>query len=240
MPERRSGDCATESEHQLFHLLFIFFFLCKVEHGTEDTVPERAAYTEALVVIFIMVQVVIAPKGLHPAKRRIPGMDGIVHAPVEKIAEHKSGEEHKHVIAHDAVKNKAKNGGDDDTGHRGHKQPFPVAGEMMVVAVHDVDELFRPLAFGHPMKDKPVHKVFEKTPEQHAAQEGKRDPYDGKIQPCSTVVQEIYNYREVYAPDHEGMRLGQHLQVVTLEQLGLPFIMYFLEFHDSTIWQKYE
>jgi hypothetical protein len=111
---------------------------------------------------------------------------------------------------------------------------------MVMVAVHHVHEFFGPFAVCHPMKDKAMHQIFEKTPEKHSAQEGEDDPHQGVIQPRSAVIQEIYNDWHINAPNHQGMRLGEHLQVVIPEQLGLPLIMYFLEFHDSTIWQKYE
>jgi len=50
-----------------------------------------------------MMKVMIAPERLHPLERRIPGMDGIMHAAIKKIAEHKPGKEHKDIVTHNQV-----------------------------------------------------------------------------------------------------------------------------------------
>ena len=70
-------------EHQLLHLLLVLFLLFQVEHGAEDPVPDRAAYTKTFMIILVMMQVVIAPQWFHPSERRIPGMNGIVHGAIE-------------------------------------------------------------------------------------------------------------------------------------------------------------
>ena len=75
-------------------------------------------------------------------------MDGVVHAAIKKIAKYKAGPEHKDIAAHHQVLQTKDRGGDDDAGYGGHKETFLIPGEMMVVAVQDVDDLFCPLAFG--------------------------------------------------------------------------------------------
>jgi len=51
-------------------------------------------------IILIMMKVMIAPKRLHPFERRVPGMDGIMHGAIKKIAKNKTRKEHKDIIAH--------------------------------------------------------------------------------------------------------------------------------------------
>jgi len=87
--------------HQLFHLLFVLFFLFEIEHGTEDAIPNGAAYPESFMIVLVMVEVMVAPKGFHPFEWRVPGVDGIVHATIQKITHHETWEEHKYVVSHD-------------------------------------------------------------------------------------------------------------------------------------------
>jgi hypothetical protein len=49
------------------------------------------------------------------------------------------------------------------------------------------------------------------------------------------IKQHISNHRDVHSPDHQGMRFGQHLQVIILKQPGLAFIIYFFEMHGAKI-----
>ena len=49
------------TKHQLIHLILVFFFFFQIEHGAKYTVPKSRAHTKAHVLIFIMMQVMIAP-----------------------------------------------------------------------------------------------------------------------------------------------------------------------------------
>src|SRR5215471_346752 len=69
-------------EHKIFYFLFIFIFSFQIKHCTEYPVPDGSADTITPMCIFVMMQVMIAPKRFHPFKRRVPGVDGIVHATV--------------------------------------------------------------------------------------------------------------------------------------------------------------
>jgi hypothetical protein len=88
------------------------------------------------------------------------------------------------------------------------------------------------------MKNPAMHQVLEKAPEKHAAQKSQYHPDQGDLQLHIAIIKEIRNDRKVDAPDHQRMSLGEHLYILILEQLRLPFIMDFLEFHDSSIISK--
>src|SRR5258707_819214 len=121
---KKGGD---RSVHQLLYFLFILFFFFEVEHGAEDPVPNGAAYAKALMFVLVMVQVMVAPKGFHPFKGRVPGVDGIVHAAIEQVAQYKPRKEHKDVGSHRKPHQKEQRRGNDQAGDRGHEQSLFVA-----------------------------------------------------------------------------------------------------------------
>src|SRR6185312_216582 len=82
-------------EHEVLDLLFIILLLLQIEHRPEDMIPDGAADAETFAFILVMMQVMIAPEGLHPFERGIPGVDSIVHAAIEQITQEETGEEHK-------------------------------------------------------------------------------------------------------------------------------------------------
>src|SRR5580692_12770042 len=88
-------------EHQFLHLLLVFLLLLQVEHRSENPVPDRAAYPETFVVVFIMMEMVVAPKGFHPSERRVPRMDRVMHRSIQQVPQHKSRKEHVYVGAED-------------------------------------------------------------------------------------------------------------------------------------------
>ena len=92
-------------EHQFFHFLLVFLFILQIEHGTEYMVPDCGAYTKTLVFVLIMMKMMISPKPLHPLKRRVPGMNGIMHCAVHEITEKKAREKHKNILTTDQVHN---------------------------------------------------------------------------------------------------------------------------------------
>src|SRR5690606_4081815 len=125
--------------------------------------------------ILIMMKMVVAPERFHPFEWGIPGMDGIVHRTIHQVADDKSREEHKSDLTQQKVLAEKYEGSQYNAGHRRHEQPFFVAWIMMVVAMHDVDDLFGPFALRHIMEHEPVHQVLEKSPEQHARREKHHD-----------------------------------------------------------------
>ena len=85
-------------KHQLLHFLSILFLLVEIEHGAKDMVPKRGAYTESLVVIFVVMQMMISPQGLHPFKWWIPRMNGIVHGAIHQVTQNKTREKHESIL----------------------------------------------------------------------------------------------------------------------------------------------
>ncbi len=63
-------------------------------------IPDGGTDAETLVVVFVVVQVVIAPESFHPFKRRIPGMDRVVHATVHQVTQDKTREKDKSILRH--------------------------------------------------------------------------------------------------------------------------------------------
>src|SRR5438445_7982304 len=116
-----------------------------------------------------MMQVMVAPERFHPFERRVPGVDGIVHAAIEEIPKHKTGPEHEYVIAYDEVLQAEQRRGDDQAGYGRHEETFFVAGKMMVVAMHDIDDLLRSFTFRYHMKGPAMHDILEKGPEEHTS-----------------------------------------------------------------------
>ena len=96
-------------------------------------------------------------------------MDRIVHSTIHKVTKKKTREEHKSILAHnkkhDAENCRRKN----KTWYGRHKEPLPITGVMMMIAVKYVRKLLHPRIFTYQMKKKPVCYVFEKRPEQHTA-----------------------------------------------------------------------
>jgi len=117
-------------------------------------------------------------------------------------------------MAHNKVKDRKNQRSNDQAWNRGHEKPFPVSGKMMVIAMHDVNELFGSFTVSHPMEGKPVHQILKKGPKEHPTQKNKGNGSDPIIQGSIAKIKEIDNNRQVYAPDHQGMRFGEHFQVV--------------------------
>lgn len=67
------------------------------------------------------------------------------------------------------------------------------------------------------MKYKAMRNVFEEGPEKHSAEERKQDPHSRILKPCAAVIKHIAEDRNIHAPYHQGVRLGQHFQVIALE-----------------------
>ena len=85
-------------KHQFPHFLLVLFLFFQIEHGTKDVIPNRAADAKALVLILVMMEMMIAPKRFHPFKRRVPGMNSVMHAAIHQITQNKSGEKHESVL----------------------------------------------------------------------------------------------------------------------------------------------
>jgi hypothetical protein len=102
---------------------------------------------------------------------------------------------------------------------------------MMVIAMHYINNFFRPFIFGDPMKHEAVHDVFEERPEQHADQEKYSDSPSSITCSCDGQIRQTDKRRSVQRPNNERMRFSQHFQVSVLEELCLAFIMDFLKLH---------
>ena len=63
----------------------------------------------------------IAPKRLHPFKRRVPGMDGVVHTAIHKIAQNKTGKEHERIAPGNKIYDREYNRRYNNAWQRGHK-----------------------------------------------------------------------------------------------------------------------
>ncbi len=173
----------------------------------------------------------VAPQRFHPPERRVPGMDGVMHGSVEQVAQNESRKKGKRIAPHQPVHDGENNGGDEDAGHRWHKQAVAVARVVMVVAVHDVNKLLRPRAFGHPVKRKTVHEVFEKRPEKNAAQSYQQNGACSKLQRRCGVQRHTDNEGKVHAPDNKGMAFGEQFEIWVAKQLRLPFVVNFIILH---------
>ena len=87
----------------------------------------------------------IPPERFHPFEGRIPCVNGIVHATVEQVPKNKSGEKNKGIPLHGQEHDPKYQRGNDEAGNRWHEEPFLITGKMMVVSMHDIDELLCPL-----------------------------------------------------------------------------------------------
>src|SRR5579859_3036644 len=121
-----------------------------------------------------------------------------MHAAIEQIAQEETGEEHKPGLADQEAEDKEKCGGDDQAWHRGHEQPLPVPGVMMVIAVHDIDELLRPGALGDQMKKIAVHDIFEEGPGEHPDKKDHYDGGNGKTESRPAVIQRKTYDRKIH------------------------------------------
>jgi hypothetical protein len=69
--------------------LFSFSF-CR-SNMVPNTWSQRVDETpKPFFLVFVMMQVVVAPQRLHPFKRRVPGMDGVMHGSIQQVAQHKA------------------------------------------------------------------------------------------------------------------------------------------------------
>src|ERR1700709_1909800 len=159
--------------HQLFNLFLVLFFLLKIEHGAKYTVPDRAAHAIPLMLILVMMKVMIAPQCFHPFERRIPGMDRIVHAAIQQVAQDKAGKEHKDIGTDGQAHQQEDSRRDDQAWDRRHKKPLFIPGKMRGVTMQGVDEFLCPLTVRYHMKYKAMHQIFEESPEEHTTQESK-------------------------------------------------------------------
>ena len=53
--------------------------------------------------ILVMMQVMVSPEWFHPFKRRVPGMDGIVHGTIHQVTQQKTGEEHECITTDEQI-----------------------------------------------------------------------------------------------------------------------------------------
>lgn len=154
----------------------------------EYMIPQRSADTEALLVTFIMMEVMVSPQWLHPFERRIPCMNGIMHGAIHEIPQEEAGEKDKSICPEDQIKNRKYHGSEDQAGHRRHEQAFPVPRIFVVVAMHDINDPLDTRVFADEVESKTMHQVFEESPEKHSTYKGENDVQGGKAQLCGTVI----------------------------------------------------
>jgi hypothetical protein len=112
---------------------------------------------------------------------------------------------------------------------------------MMMVPVHDIDDLLSPVAFCHQMKYKTMHDIFKECPEQHPSKENDEYPCCAELKDRISVKNEINNNGKINTPNDQGMRFGKHFQVTVPEQLGLSLIVNLFKSHEPLIGcQKYK
>ena len=222
-------------EHQLLNFLLVFLLTLQIEHGAENMVPKGGAHAEAIVFIFIVMEMMIAPKTLHPLEGRVPGVNGIVHAAIHQVSEYEAREEHECILTDEQVDDAEYGRCDDQAGYRRHEEPLFIARIVVVISVQRIDEFLRTRIIAHPVKEEAVREVFEKSPEEHTTEKSQQYSAHGIVQRGIAVIKHIHNHGQVHAPNNQGMCLGQHLQVIILKQPGLAFIVNFFELHSAKI-----
>ena len=110
-------------------------------------IPDRGANAITIMFVFVMMKMMISPKRFHPLKRGIPGVNSIMHGTIHKVTENKTGEEHKSSLAHDEVHQTKNGGSQNNTGNGRHKKAFSVARVMMMIAMKDINYIFRSFTF---------------------------------------------------------------------------------------------
>lgn len=160
---------------------------------------------------------VIAPQGLHEPERRIKGMNRIMHAAINQVTKQETRKKSKGIFLQNQVHPGKDQSSQNQTGYRWHEQSLFVSWVFVVIAVHDINDALYSGIFRHKMKNEAVHEVFKKSPKEHGSCKGKGDASDTEIKCMIAMVKHEYNQRQIHTPDHQGMRFGEYLQVLTFE-----------------------
>lgn len=83
--------------------------------------------------------------------------------------------------------------------------------------MHHISEFLNPGIVAYPVKQKTMSQVFKECPEEYTRQEDQCDPEKRIFQFAVAEVQHVNDDGQIDAPDHEGMCLGQHFQVLIPE-----------------------
>lgn len=158
-------------------------------------------------------------------------MNGIVHGAIHQVAQDKTRKEHKCLLAYNEICQSENGRSNNKAWHRGHKKPLFVTRIMVVITMQCVNKFLRAWAFTHPMKKKPVSKIFKQCPEKHATDKCQYHANQRKAKCCIAVIQHKADHRKIHAPDYQWVGLGKHLQVIIFKETGLAFVMNFLELH---------
>ena len=158
-------------------------------------------------------------------------MNGIVHGPIHKITQYKTREKYKSIFFHGQVHDPENSRGNDDAGNWGHEKTFFVTGEMMMIAMHHIDELLGPVTFRNGVKSKAMHQIFEKGPEKATRQKGEENRGITEFQLKMTQIDEIDDHGHIHPPNHQWVGFGEHFHVTIAEKLGLTLIMNLLKLH---------
>src|SRR5580658_5463443 len=120
--ENTPGNSISLFKYQFFYFGFVLFLFFQVEHGAKYPVPDSCTDTKTHIVIFVMVEMVISPQWLHPFKRGVPGVDGIVHAAIHQVTKDKSREKHKRAFSQQQILQSKNTRCQYHTWNRRHKQ----------------------------------------------------------------------------------------------------------------------
>src|SRR6478609_9453407 len=93
-------------------------------------------------------------------------MNRIMHRSIHQVSKYKTREKHESKPVHQNIHQQKQNGGDDDTWHGGHEQPFFITRKMMMISMHHINYLLGAWAFSDHVKNPTVHNVFEKRPKE--------------------------------------------------------------------------
>lgn len=67
------------------------------------------------------------------------------------------------------------------------------------------------------MKNKPVCYVLKERPEKHSAKKDQKDGAGAEIIFCSGCINNKCHDRNIHAPDHKRVGLGQRFQEITFK-----------------------
>ena len=107
-------------------------------------------------------QVMVAPERFHEPERRVPGVDGVVHAAVHEVTQEETREEHERELSQEYVLRPENSRSEDEAGHRRHEEPLLVARVFVMVAMQHVNETRHPRAVRYHMENETVHDILEK------------------------------------------------------------------------------
>jgi hypothetical protein len=206
-----------------------------IESGAEHAVPQGGAYAEAFMIVFVMMQVMIAPQCLHPFEGRRPCMYGVVHAGIYQVAQYKARPEYEGDMAHQYPEYEEQRAGYQYAGHWGHKQPLFIPRIMVMITVQGIRKFPDAFAGADPVKQVTVRHVFKEGPAEYCSEEYGGDFCGRILQVAGAVIYHPGYNRRVHSPDNQGMCFGEHFKVTVAEKLRLSFVLNFFKLHNTIL-----